>query len=240
MGMPCTTGSQHRLVPRAFVVVYSCFESVLATELRKRAVAIHGHLADECGQWSSDRAVEPTHICRSAGASQSEGAYPTNVARGDESGGRTVRWLHSQVARAYVLCHAVKRIVLSCADMCATPLQACELLAEVLEESVASLGGGGLAGLAVVEALNSANSAAAVAANRNQQARSFIGWDAHAGQPVEVLRMGARTGAAEDNDTNVEWAGVCELESCKMEALHTAVATASALMAIDDVIIDTR
>ena len=38
----------------------------------------------------------------------------------------------------------------------------------------------------------------------------------------------------------VEWAGVAELESEKLEAIHTAIEVAGTLMGVDAVITDTR
>lgn len=69
-----------------------------------------------------------------------------------------------------------------------------ELLAEVLEESVVALAGGGVAGREAAEALVQANDAAAAHELGTENAkrrltRAFYGWDVETNAPVEVLRL---------------------------------------------------
>ena len=138
------------------------------------------------------------------------------------------------------------------------------LLADVLEEAVVALGGGGQHGRTALEWLQSENAAAAERQGVAGAPRTLFGWDSEMEMPREVLRLkredadedSSSSSSDEDDDApvdgarnrkqkklgpvRVEWAGVAELESEKLEAIHTAIEVAGTLMGVDAVITDTR
>ena len=98
--------------------------------------------------------------------------------------------------------------------------------------------------------------------------RTFIGWDAELEMPSEVMRAAraprCQDSSSESSDSDgdgggdngvdcrqherrrrrgpvcVEWAGVAELESEKLEAIHSAIEVACSVMGVDQIIVDPR
>ena len=142
--------------------------------------------------------------------------------------------------------------------------QACALLADALDDGVAALAGGGLRGREALQSLRAQNEAAEAMhrAAGGRSARSFFGWDADAEAPREVLRTArlpakacdetsSSGGSSSEDDSvdvahvstqpiQVECAVVAELESEKLEAIHTAVEVACSVMGVDRVLADQR
>ncbi len=72
--------------------------------------------------------------------------------------------------------------------------EARELLAASLEQTIAALAGGGLAGREAAEAVGARNAEAGAGDPLGGGARAYYGWHAHDGRPFEVMRVETRDG----------------------------------------------
>ena len=134
--------------------------------------------------------------------------------------------------------------------------QTCNLLADTLEEVVVALAHGAPVGCEAVRELAVANSIFAEnpKSGEGTPSRRFFGWDVESTRPMEVLRINAdgdddseSSSGDEDGQQEpahrsacVEWAGVVELESEKLEAIYSAVEVACSIISVDEVITDLR
>lgn len=142
----------------------------------------------------------------------------------------------------------------------------CALLAHALEDVVAALSApDGLRGREAAEQLMEANTIAATLSFQRARGgeRSFYGWGVDEQQPCDVLTVvreppaeDASSGCSSDEDEDagqqtarskgklgpyrVEWPGVVELESEKLEAISGAIEVACSVMSVDEVVVDTR
>ena len=142
----------------------------------------------------------------------------------------------------------------------------CALLAHAFEDVVVALSGpDGLRGREAAEQLMEANAIAATPSFLRARGgeRSFYGWDVDAQRPCDVLTVvqeapadDASSGSSSDEDEDagqqtarskgklgplrVEWPGVVELESEKLEAISGAIEVACSVMSVDQIVVDTR
>ena len=143
-----------------------------------------------------------------------------------------------------------------CDDTMLTHLrrETCALLAEALEDAVCSLAGGGLAGREAIHELAHVNLAEDLRVSTGgSHERSYFGWDAEANQPFEVLRLSIGGRSRDDDSTDsssgdedddaarrrnadkgaqVQWAGIVELESEKLEAIASAVEVVCSVLSV--------